>query len=72
VHEPMRLSVFIEAPREEIDRVIGTNEMVNNLVSHEWLHLFQIDDEGTAWRRHPQGSWVPAPGTEEPAAALAG
>ncbi|MFA9460712.1 YbcC family protein [Thiohalorhabdus methylotrophus] len=70
VHEPLRLSVFLEAPREEMDRIIEANEMVHNLVSNEWLHLFQIEDDGTVWRRHPEGSWVSAPEGVGSAAAL--
>lgn len=58
VHEPLRLSVFIEAPREEIDRVIAKHPAVAQLVEGQWLHLFQIDSEtGETWNRH-RGEWV--------------
>ena len=63
VHEPLRLSVFIEAPAEAIDDVIGGNAMVHDLVAHEWLHLFRIADEGEVLRRLPKGGWKVAPGT---------
>ncbi|HQT25795.1 MAG TPA: Na-translocating system protein MpsB, partial [Burkholderiales bacterium] len=43
VHEPLRLSVFIEAPREAIEGIIGRHEIVRNLVNNGWIHLFQID-----------------------------
>jgi hypothetical protein len=71
VHEPLRLSVFIEAPRTEMDRVIETSQMVHNLVAHEWLHLFQIGDDGSVHRRQPDGGWQPAPGSDRTAAARA-
>ncbi|MFP4560179.1 MAG: YbcC family protein [Thiohalorhabdus sp.] len=71
VHEPLRLSVFIEAPGEEMERVLEANRMVHDLVRHEWLHLFRIDDDSVVWRRHPRGGWTPAPGAAEPT-ALAG
>ncbi|MGB5742237.1 MAG: putative inorganic carbon transporter subunit DabA, partial [Sedimenticolaceae bacterium] len=63
VHEPLRLSVFIEAPAEAIDDVIAGNAMVRDLVAHEWLHLFRVADDGEVWRRVPDGGWQTAPGT---------
>ena len=43
VHEPLRLSAYIEAPREAIDRVLAKHAKVRELVDNEWIHLFQID-----------------------------
>ncbi|HSO33084.1 MAG TPA: putative inorganic carbon transporter subunit DabA, partial [Labilithrix sp.] len=43
MHAPLRLSVFIEAPRSAIDRVLEKHPKVRELVDNEWLHLFQID-----------------------------
>jgi hypothetical protein len=64
VHEPLRLSVFIEAPAEAIDGVIAGNETVRHLVVNEWLFLFRIADDGQVLRRVPEGGWQPAaPGT---------
>jgi len=61
VHEPLRLSVFIEAPAEAIDDVIAGNAMVNDLVTNEWLHLFRITDDGDVARRRQQGGWEAVP-----------
>ncbi|MEF8793586.1 YbcC family protein [Thiohalorhabdus sp.] len=71
VHEPLRLSAFIEAPQAAIDRTIEGNQMVHDLVSNQWLHLFQIADEVEVSRRLPAGGWAPAPGApaSEPARA---
>ncbi|SNT15776.1 hypothetical protein SAMN06265795_11598 [Noviherbaspirillum humi] len=57
-HTPLRLSVFIEAPRAAIEAVIAKHELVRQLVEHGWLYLFRIDSEthavearsGAAWR----------------------
>jgi uncharacterized protein YbcC (UPF0753/DUF2309 family) len=46
MHEPVRLSVFIEAPRGDIDDVIAKHESVRQLVENGWLHLFAIECEG--------------------------
>jgi uncharacterized protein YbcC (UPF0753/DUF2309 family) len=58
VHEPLRLSVFIEAPEEEMDRVLARHEPVRQLVENGWLHLLSIRADGTVARRHPDGSWL--------------
>ena len=42
-HTPLRLSVFIEAPRQAIDTVIACHDTVRQLVEHGWLHLFRMD-----------------------------
>lgn len=43
VHQPLRLSVFIEAPREQIELLIKKHEVVKQLIDNEWLHLVHID-----------------------------
>ena len=47
-HTPLRLSVFIEAPRSAIDSIIAKHAVVKNLVDNQWLRLFQMQDEGAA------------------------
>ena len=50
-HTPLRLSVFIEAPKAAIDSIIAKHAVVRQLVHNQWLHLFQIeaktDDPGS-------------------------
>lgn len=43
IHDPLRLTVFIEAPREQIEAIIQKHATVRELVENEWLHLLQID-----------------------------
>lgn len=57
VHEPLRLSVFLEAPQAAIDDIIGRHELVRQLVDNRWLHLFRIDDGGVAYRRAGNADW---------------
>ena len=45
VHQPRRLSVFIEAPIDAINKVIADNPLVKNLLDNKWLHFFAIDSE---------------------------
>ena len=59
VHTPLRLNVFIEAPREAIDAVLHEHRKIRELVDNEWLYLFQLDPaEGTVNARRA-GTWVP-------------
>ncbi len=57
VHTPLRLSVFIEAPRNEIDRIIEAHALVKQLVDHEWLYLFHIEPAGSTIARYCGGVW---------------
>jgi len=68
VHEPIRLSVFIEAPREAIEDIIGRHEVVKHLVENAWIHLFQIDGaSGQISKWHPDSRWTTAAFEERPA-----
>jgi uncharacterized protein YbcC (UPF0753/DUF2309 family) len=59
-HTPLRLSVFIEAPRAAIDTVMAGHEIVRQLVDNGWLHLFRLDPESSAVEQHLRGAWTPA------------
>lgn len=48
VHTPLRLSVFIEAPREAMMSVLERHAHVRALVMNGWLSLYQLDDEECA------------------------
>jgi uncharacterized protein len=45
MHTPLRLSVFIEAPRERIDAIVSKHEVVRQLVENQWIYLFRIDSQ---------------------------
>lgn len=57
VHEPLRLSVFIEAPEKAIEEVIAKHQTVRELVDNGWLHLFQIQQDGSVNRRLQAFRW---------------
>lgn len=60
MHEPLRLSVFVEAPQDPIDDILRRHDLVRNLVNNGWLHLLRIDDDGSVTLRHRDGSWQAA------------
>jgi uncharacterized protein YbcC (UPF0753/DUF2309 family) len=57
-HTPLRLSVFIEAPRAAIDAVIARHAVVRDLAANGWLHLFRIDDAAAVVEQRCGGRWV--------------
>jgi uncharacterized protein YbcC (UPF0753/DUF2309 family) len=59
VHEPLRLSVCIEAPCAAIDAVIEKHEAVRELVANGWLHLFQIAPDGRLHQWRAARQWLP-------------
>ncbi|GAB2912221.1 putative inorganic carbon transporter subunit DabA [Rheinheimera gaetbuli] len=58
MHQPVRLSVVIAAPREAIAGVISRSADVAALVNNHWLYLYQLADDGSVhqWQQH---SWQP-------------
>ena len=58
VHEPLRLSVFIEAPIDAINVVIAKHESVRQLVENRWLHLFAFDADGQLYRYWGDKAWA--------------
>jgi uncharacterized protein YbcC (UPF0753/DUF2309 family) len=60
-HTPLRLSVFIEAPRAAIDAIVERHEAVRSLVDNGWLHLLRIDSDSDSpvIEQRRQGSWTP-------------
>jgi uncharacterized protein YbcC (UPF0753/DUF2309 family) len=58
VHEPLRLSVFIEAPPEPIVSILRKHQGVRDLVEKGWLHLFALRGEpGGCLRYAGNGRW---------------
>lgn len=53
-HEPLRLSVFIEATRASIAAVLEKQPGVRELVENGWLHLFVIEPGGRTITRWPR------------------
>jgi uncharacterized protein YbcC (UPF0753/DUF2309 family) len=57
-HDPLRLSVCIEAPRDAIIDVLKRHEGVRALFDNRWLHLFALDNNGQmAWRYGDSLKW---------------
>ena len=63
MHEPLRLTVCVEAPREAMTAILDRHPGVRALFDNRWLHLFALDDAGRmAWRYTRSGQWAEAGG----------
>ncbi|WP_293906017.1 YbcC family protein [Phenylobacterium sp.] len=59
VHDPLRLSVCIEAPREAMTEVLRRHRDVRALFEKRWLHLLALDESGRmAWRYAGDLQWT--------------
>ena len=57
VHEPLRLTVIIDAPQAAIEAVISKHAVVKQLLDNGWLHLWRFEEPG--FTRYECGDWSP-------------
>lgn len=55
MHEPRRLTVFLESETEKVDAVLAAHPQVRELFDHEWIHLVVMTGRQAYLRR--QGQW---------------
>jgi hypothetical protein len=55
-HEPLRLTVIIEASRERVADILNRHSGVRDLVTHAWLRLV-VEDAGARYRWTPTAGW---------------
>ncbi|MGJ8606125.1 MAG: YbcC family protein [Marivita sp.] len=59
MHDPLRLSVAVEAPRDAITDILKRHDGLAALFDNGWLRLFAMDSEGRlGWRYTGKGAWV--------------
>lgn len=56
MHEPVRLTVVIDAPQQRIDQIIQQHAVVRQLLDHGWLHLWRFDQAQLL--RYERGDWL--------------
>jgi uncharacterized protein YbcC (UPF0753/DUF2309 family) len=57
VHEPLRLAVLVEAPRDAVLEIIGRHAELRCLVDNGWLHLLQLEAGRVVARYRPGLAW---------------
>ena len=68
VHEPLRLTVVIDAPHAAIEAVISKHAAVKQLLENGWLHLWRFEQSG--FMRYEHGAWSPLFPEDDYAAAV--
>lgn len=58
-HEPLRLTVIIDAPTPSIAAVIGRHPIIQQLLDNGWLHLWRFEASG--FTRYQRGEWLAVP-----------
>ena len=69
VHEPLRLSVLIEAPKEAISDILARHDGVRELFDNGWLHLLALEQGQITSRYRPGLTWEKFDGEQKQAAA---
>ena len=57
MHEPLRLTVIIDAPQATIDAIICKHAVLRHLVKNGWLHLWRFEQSGLM--RYEREAWSP-------------
>ncbi|MEM6375744.1 MAG: DUF2309 domain-containing protein [Pseudomonadota bacterium] len=66
-HEPLRLSVMIEAPSDAIGDILARHDDVRTLFDNGWLHLFTLQGGRVSARYRPGLTWENLNATAEAA-----
>ncbi len=59
IHEPLRLSVFVQASTQAIDQIMASHDSVRYLATNKWLFLYAIGDPGEPIHRFIGSGWQP-------------
>ena len=57
-HQPVRMSVYIAAPRDAILNIVQKHSAVAELIDNDWLTVFQWDAEQQTIGRLYQSEWI--------------
>ena len=57
-HKPLRLTTFVHAPKNLIDKAIYKNEILQKLFGNNWVHIFCLDpNSGKIYFLHKDLTW---------------
>ena len=67
IHDPLRLTVFIEAPVGAISRILSRHDQVRELFDNGWFHLVALQQGQVTARYRPGLRWDRADDVQEAA-----
>ncbi|UCE63253.1 MAG: DUF2309 domain-containing protein, partial [Nitrospirota bacterium] len=57
-HEPLRLTVIIQAPTSRISEIIQRHTILQYFVNNQWIHLVALEPQSGAFHQYiPGGNW---------------
>ena len=65
LHEPLRLSVVVQAPIDRISAIVSGNQVLRDLFDNEWISLTARSTAADPWWTYTALGWAPTP-TETP------
>ena len=65
-HQPLRLSVYLAAPKEAITSIIVRHQHINDLIRNNWLYLFQLDADNKTIVQLKNNHWEAVDGAVLP------
>ncbi|GGH24972.1 hypothetical protein SAMN05444007_103315 [Cribrihabitans marinus] len=68
MHDPLRLTVMVEAPTEAITGILSRHDGVRALFDNGWLHLLALESGRVSARYRPGLRWEPVAGPQRRAA----
>jgi hypothetical protein len=71
IHEPTRLAIVVECPRERLQQVVAGNPGIDRLVRNRWIWLACLDPDSNALYERRASGFV-AHRVEHPLAVVAG
>ena len=57
-HQPLRLSVYLAAPRQAIADIVARHKHVEEIIKNNWLYLFQLDADEKNIYQMTGNSWT--------------
>lgn len=57
-HQPLRLSVYLAAPKHAISNIIAKHKHVEDLIKNGWIYLFQVDEDEKTIYQLNQNGWT--------------
>ena len=61
-HQPLRLSVIIQAPLTRVTEIVSRNENIKRLLDNQWIYLMVMNplDENRIYQYQKNLNWSPA------------
>lgn len=63
LHEPLRLSVIVQAPIDRISAIVSGNQVLRDLFDNEWISLTARSSAADPWWTYTALGWAPTPTT---------